>query len=83
MKGQPDWKPVQVPGEAAMQGFTVLHDQPFRYKRKIQIPSDANGRNVAIRFNGVYSHARVFIGGQFIREHFGGFTAWSATLRHM
>lgn len=80
LNGEKDWKPILVPGEPAMQGFPVAHDQPFRYKKNIQIPADAAGRNVAIRFNGVYSYARVFIGGQFVREHFGGFTAWECDL---
>ncbi|WP_341840701.1 glycoside hydrolase family 2 protein [Chitinophaga caseinilytica] len=80
LNGQKDWKPVQVPGEPAMQGFAVAHDQPFRYKKSIHIPAEANGRQIAIRFNGVYSYARVFINGKFVREHFGGFTAWECDL---
>lgn len=80
MKDAKDWKPVQVPGEAAMQGFAVTHDQPFQYRKKIRIPADAAGNRVAIRFNGVYSYARVFVNGQFLREHFGGFTAWECDL---
>lgn len=75
-----DWKEIQVPGEAAMQGVTIQHDQPFQYRRSITIPKEAAGKAVSIRFNGVYSHARVWVDGHFLREHFGGFTAWECDL---
>lgn len=75
-----NWKQVQVPGEPAMQGFEVKHDQPFNYRRKFTIPTDAAGKTLAIRFNGVYSYARVWVNDQFIREHHGGFTAWECDI---
>ncbi|MGO4291837.1 glycoside hydrolase family 2 TIM barrel-domain containing protein [Chitinophaga sp. RAB17] len=74
------WKQIQVPGEPAMQGFPVNHDQPFFYRKKFTVPADAAGKDLAIRFNGVYSYARVWINGQLLREHFGGFTAWECNI---
>jgi hypothetical protein len=75
-----NWKKIQVPGEPAMQGFAVTNDKEFFYRTSIAIPKDATGKNVVIRFNGVYSYARVFVNGHFVREHFGGFTAWEADI---
>ncbi len=74
------WKKVQVPGEPAMQGYKVTNDREFFYRTTVQIPADAAGKSVLIRFNGVYSYARVFANGQSVREHFGGFTAWDADI---
>ncbi|HEY9256620.1 glycoside hydrolase family 2 protein [Chitinophaga sp.] len=74
------WKKIQVPGEPAMQGFDIQHDQPFQYRRTITIPAEAAGKSMSIRFNGVYSHARVWVDGHFLREHFGGFTAWECDI---
>lgn len=74
------WKAIAVPGEAAMQGITVQHDKPFTYRRSISIPKEAAGKAISLRFNGVYSHARVWVDGHFLREHFGGFTAWECDL---
>lgn len=28
------WTTIQVPGEAAMQGFAIEHDKPFFYKKR-------------------------------------------------
>ena len=62
-----EWKDIQVPGELMMQGFPVRHDKPFVYKRMIDIPSDYKGKYIALRFEGVYSYARVWVNGNFIR----------------
>lgn len=63
-----------------MQGINIRHDQPFQYRRNISIPKEAAGNTTAIRFNGVYSHAKVWVDGHFLREHFGGFTAWECDI---
>lgn len=75
-----DWKKIQVPGEPSMQGFKIVNDKEFFYRANIHIPADAKNKTVFIRFNGVYSYARVFVNGKMIREHFGGFTAWDADI---
>lgn len=70
------WATIQVPGEAAMQGFAIEHDKPFTYKKTFTVPADYNGKRIVLRFDGVYSHARLSINGKFVREHHGGFTRW-------
>ncbi|MEN8187793.1 MAG: glycoside hydrolase family 2 TIM barrel-domain containing protein [Bacteroidota bacterium] len=71
-----EWKEVQVPGECAMQGVSVKHDIPFAYKKNIYIPEDYYGKRIEIQFDGVYSYARVWVNGKYIRDHSGGFTEW-------
>jgi beta-galactosidase len=71
-----EWKSVQVPGEAMMQGFPVKYDEPFAYMKKFVVPEDYEGKKIIIRFEGVYSYARVWINGEYLRDHHGGFTAW-------
>ncbi|GGW49405.1 glycoside hydrolase family 2 protein [Arenibacter certesii] len=74
------WKDIQVPGELMMQGFSIKNDVPFAYKKEITIPSDYVGKNIFLEFNGVYSYARVWINGEFIRDHHGGFTKWTCNI---
>lgn len=78
-----NWKPIQVPGEAMMQGITIRNDVPFVYRKKINLPIGAAGQKNIIRFNGVYSYAKVYFNGQFVREHYGGFTAWDCDITAM
>ncbi|MDR2763632.1 MAG: beta-galactosidase [Tannerella sp.] len=73
---QDRWTTIQVPGEAAMQGYAVEHDKPFRYRKSFTLPSDYRGKTVILRFDGVYSYARLWINGAYVREHHGGFTRW-------
>jgi beta-galactosidase len=74
------WKEIKVPGECAMQGFAIKHNTPYVYKRQVQIPYDFAGKVIKLRFEGVYSYARVWVNGTFIRDHSGGFTAWDCDI---
>ena len=70
------WVSVQAPGELAMQGYAIEHDKPYTYLKSFTIPADFAGKQVILRFDGVYSQARLIINGKFVREHHGGFTRW-------
>lgn len=71
-----DWPDILVPGEPAMQGFQVEHDKEIAYRREFTVPKKFSGQRIFLRFEGVYSYAKVWVKGNFIREHFGGFTSW-------
>ena len=75
-----EWQNILVPGEPAMQGFAVVNDREFFYRTRLAIPEAAAGKRILIRFNGVYSFARVFVNGKFVRDHHGGFTSWDADI---
>lgn len=70
------WKDIEVPGELAMQGVPVEHDAGYLYVRDVFIPGDFEGKRIFLRFDGVYSYARIWVNGTFIRDHHGGFTSW-------
>lgn len=71
---------IAVPGEPAMQGIRIEHNKPFTCRRNITIPKEAANKAVFLRFNGVFSYARVWVDGHFLREHYGGFTAWECDI---
>lgn len=75
-----DWEKIQVPGEAAMQGYGIAHDQSFFYKKVFTVPNDFRGKKVVLRFDGVYSEATLQINGKKIRTHKGGFTRWETDI---
>jgi beta-galactosidase len=75
-----DWHDILVPGECQMQGFPLKHDQPFVYKTSFYIPKDYEGKEIFIDFYGVYSYARVWVNGQYVRDHHGGFTRWDCNI---
>ncbi|MDP2844403.1 MAG: hypothetical protein Q8O06_12305, partial [Acetobacterium sp.] len=75
-----EWKEITVPGECMMQGFSIKHDIPFVYAKELFIPADYADKIVILRFEGVYSYARVWINGAYIRDHSGGFTAWDCDI---
>lgn len=74
------WTRIEVPGEPAMQGYAIEHDKPFTYRKSFTVPADYAGKHTILRFDGVYSHARLFVNGRFVREHHGGFTRWETDI---
>lgn len=74
------WYSVKVPGELVMQGFGIEHDKAYLYERDLMIPQDYQGKHTVIRFDGVYSYARLFVNNKFVCDHFGGFTRWDADI---
>lgn len=74
------WEKVVVPGELAMQGFGIQHDKPVLYKKTFSVPSDYNNNKIILRFDGVYSYARLWINGKQAAEHCGGFTRWETDI---
>jgi Glycosyl hydrolases family 2, TIM barrel domain/Glycosyl hydrolases family 2/Glycosyl hydrolases family 2, sugar binding domain len=74
------WSDVKVPGELTAQDILFARDSEFAYKRSIVIPAEAVSKAVVLRFEGVYSHARVWVNGNLVREHDGGFTAWDCEI---
>lgn len=75
-----DWPDIRVPGECQMQGFAIKHDTPYVYKHRFEIPADYRENQILLNFYGVYSYARVWVNGQYIREHYGGFTKWACDI---
>lgn len=69
-----DWKPIAVPGEWTMQGFTVEKGSAAAYRRSFAVPADWTGRRVKLRFDGVYAESRVWVNGHEAGGHAGGFT---------
>lgn len=74
------WKPIKVPGEPLMQGFDIQTNQEYYYQRRVEVPEQFFGNRILLRFDGVYSNARVWIDGKYIRTHVGGFTTWDADI---
>lgn len=70
------WTSIEVPGEAAMQGYGVPHDRTVTYRRTFAIPASFKGNRIILRFDGTYSYATLYINGRKIRQHRGGFSRW-------
>ncbi|MEU6269790.1 glycoside hydrolase family 2 TIM barrel-domain containing protein [Saccharopolyspora shandongensis] len=76
----PSWHAISVPGEPAMQGHEPPYDREFACVRDVPVPRDFEGHRIFIRFDAVYSYARLWVNGHFVRDHIGGFTPWEADI---
>src|SRR5579872_5934137 len=78
--GKLNWTPVQMPNELEMQGVPAKSDTEYLLRRTFDVPQDFRGKAIVLRFDGVYSYARIWINGHYVREHHGGFTSWDCEI---
>jgi Glycosyl hydrolases family 2, TIM barrel domain/Glycosyl hydrolases family 2, sugar binding domain/Glycosyl hydrolases family 2 len=75
-RAETGWVDVPMPNELFTLGHVLAKDLEYPLRRSVEIPADFTGHRILLRFDGVYSHARVWINGHLVREHSGGFTSW-------
>lgn len=74
------WDEVQVPAELMALGYDIKRDYEYVYKRIISIPAEWINRTVILKFGMVYEYAKVWVNGQFIRDHEGSFTSFECDI---
>jgi hypothetical protein len=74
------WTKMMVPNEFATQGLKIAPNLEYPCRRTIAIPADFANQRIFLRFDGVYSFARVWVNGTHVRDHSGGFTAWDCEI---
>lgn len=67
------YKSIRVPGEWAMQGFTVENGSFACYRRSFIVPEDWKNMVVKLRFDAVHAVCKVSVNGKEIGSHEGGF----------
>ena len=50
------------------------------YKTKVFIPDDYEGQKVFLRVDKTFNFSRVWVNGQYVREHRGAWTTWDADI---
>lgn len=74
------WRNLPVPSSTPSHGYDMDEGAEYAYVRCADIPADFAGQRVFLRFDGVTGKARVWVDGNPIRSHFGGYTSWFAEI---
>ena len=74
------WSDISVPGECVMQGYNILRGYEYPFKKQLQIPKDFRDKTIILRFSKVFSYAKVWVNGTYIKDHDGGFTTWDCDI---
>jgi hypothetical protein len=65
------WGTIWVPGSWQAQGYGLDYHGVGWYRRTFEIPRAWDGHRVWLRFAGAATSAKVWVNGQFVREHVG------------
>ena len=74
------WDDVPVPAELMALGYDIRRDREYVYKKKVTIPADWKGRTILLKFGMVYEYAKIWVNGQFMRDHDGAFTSFECDI---
>ena len=76
-RAESSWKPIKVPGEWVLQGYTVEPAKRAAYFRTITLPSSwDNNYRIFLRCDAVFSDAIIWLNGKKAGSHLGGMTAF-------
>jgi beta-galactosidase len=70
------FKPIEVPGDWTMQGYSVKPWTPAGFLKTVAVPADWKGARIILRSDGAQSLATFWVNGKLAGTHEGGFTAF-------
>ena len=73
------WKPLKVPSNYEMEGFTTKTDTAA-YHKVVTIPQEWAGKRIRLRAEAIYSSCDVWLNGQRVGGHDGGATPFELDL---
>lgn len=74
------WDDVIVPGELMALGYDIKKDREYVYKRQLEIPDEWTDRTILLKFGMSYEYTKIWINGQFVRDHEGSFTSYECDI---
>lgn len=72
------WEPMTK--QLTNMGVRVPNFKTRLFKRNFIFSDSFDGKHVIIRFEGVAHAAKLYVNGQFVRDHWGSFSAWTADI---
>ncbi|AKJ65363.1 sulfatase-like hydrolase/transferase [Kiritimatiella glycovorans] len=84
-----DWRALDLPHDFVVEGRIGAEHNFVRgglpygvgyYRRTWVLPAEAEGRRIALRFDGVYRNAQIFVNGFRVHEEFSGYTPFEVDI---
>ncbi|MBD8548563.1 hypothetical protein IFT82_17735 [Sphingomonas sp. CFBP 8760] len=73
---QADWSDVVLPSDLQTGARAPRQGREYALRRTVRVPADFAGSRTILRFESVTGHVRLWVNGQAVPGHRGGFVAW-------
>ncbi len=74
------WNDVIVPAELFALGYDIRRNKEYVYKKQIEVPLQMRDRKIILKIGMAYEFSKVWVNGEFVREHGGGFTSFDCDI---
>jgi beta-galactosidase len=81
------WESAVLPHANAELPYNGFDESDYQfvscYRRSLEVPADAKGMRIALRFEGVMLSCRIWLNGVDVGEHRGGYTPFEIDVSHV
>ena len=82
--GYTDFETVHMPHANKILDYNNFDESEYQfvscYRKKIFIPQEYDGKVILLKFEGIASYSRLYVNGQIVAEHLGGYTPFEADI---
>jgi len=75
---------VDIPHANLLLDYNNFDEKEYQfvscYRKAVEVPGQLSGKSLILKFEGISSHAQLYVNGRFVSQHSGGYTPFEADI---